>query len=528
MSEIAETEDLREVQPETLRKVSGRANSVTAGVVFNWLWYGVVVASGFIVPRAIDRKLGQELLGIWDFAWSLVVYVRWVQMGLASPMSREVARHRTLEDWQGLNVILSSCAVIILVDSLIGLLIAAGLALAVPWLLPGLAPGVLKTAQWAAFLITSGAVFEMLASASSSVLSGMQRFDLFNLIRGGRDILQIAAILLLLILGYGVVALAASVVVLTLLGNCLYIVAAWRVCPHLHISTRLFQWSAARQSLVFSTKHMVQILSRSCMYQGNSILVGWFMGPAGIAVFSRQRALVLHLLNVVKQYSFVFIPKSSHLHARGNVGELQKLLLASSRYGLYAAVPGVLVLVILGGPLVHLWMGPNYVQQSALTLLAAGHLLAIAQMGAFTILMGMDRHGRPALWEAGVALSSLVLASLLMGPLDQGLVGVAVAIGLPVTVNGGLLTPWYACRVLNLPVRRYVAHVLPGPLLAGIPLAVCLVVARMLFPQEPHYCLLVGAALGGTVMAPIYWIWVLPESLKSAIRRRVRVARVAS
>jgi hypothetical protein len=52
------------------------------------------MVSGFLVPRLIDRNLGQDALGIWDFAWSLVVYFNLVQMGIIGSISRSVAFHR--------------------------------------------------------------------------------------------------------------------------------------------------------------------------------------------------------------------------------------------------------------------------------------------------------------------------------------------------------------------------------------------------------------------------------------------------
>ncbi|MHC5062326.1 MAG: hypothetical protein ACYTFK_14830, partial [Planctomycetota bacterium] len=49
--------------------LTGR-DRLVSNVIFNWAAYSVFIVAGFIMPRLIDRRLGQELLGIWDFAWS--------------------------------------------------------------------------------------------------------------------------------------------------------------------------------------------------------------------------------------------------------------------------------------------------------------------------------------------------------------------------------------------------------------------------------------------------------------------------
>jgi len=50
------------------------------------------------MPRMIDQRLGQELLGVWDFAWSLVHYFEFIQMGLTSSVNRYVAKYRAVGD----------------------------------------------------------------------------------------------------------------------------------------------------------------------------------------------------------------------------------------------------------------------------------------------------------------------------------------------------------------------------------------------------------------------------------------------
>ncbi|MCA9255560.1 MAG: hypothetical protein KDA33_07970, partial [Phycisphaerales bacterium] len=42
------------------------APSTTRNVIANWLWYLLVLASGFIIPRLISDRLGKEQLGAWD------------------------------------------------------------------------------------------------------------------------------------------------------------------------------------------------------------------------------------------------------------------------------------------------------------------------------------------------------------------------------------------------------------------------------------------------------------------------------
>ena len=92
---------------KTGEDLTGR-DRLVSNVLFSWSAHFVFIAAGFIMPRMIDRRLGQELLGVWDFAWSLVSYFGLVQMGLTSSVNRYVARYRAVGDISGVNQVVSS------------------------------------------------------------------------------------------------------------------------------------------------------------------------------------------------------------------------------------------------------------------------------------------------------------------------------------------------------------------------------------------------------------------------------------
>ena len=73
--------------------VSGRQQLVR-NVFVSWLSQLVFIAAGFVMPRLIDHRLGQEMLGLWDLGWTIVAYFGLVQMGVVGSVNRYVAMHR--------------------------------------------------------------------------------------------------------------------------------------------------------------------------------------------------------------------------------------------------------------------------------------------------------------------------------------------------------------------------------------------------------------------------------------------------
>jgi len=497
---------------------------IARNVATNWLWYGLVVVSGFIVPRCIDAFHGQRLLGVWDFSWSLVFYLDLLSLGVVSAVNRHVARHRARDEWDELSVVVNSCLGLASGSLLLGLGLVAAFVVWVPGLLATADAAVVHTARSVVVLLGLSAALRLPLGVFGGIITGSERFDLLNAVRGARDLAQLLGLIAALLLGGGLVALAAVVLVVELLGSLALVVMATRLCPRLRLSPHLLRLSTARQMLVFGTKSMAIDLARGGLYHTNSLLLAYFLGPAALAVYARQRALVLHTMRFLKQYAQVFIPTSSALHATGNLTELQALMIQSCRLGFYTTLPIVVLLLTMGRPLLQLWMGDAYAAPLVLAILAAGHVLSLAQHSAYSLLMGMGRHGLPAVFELLAAACSVGFGALALGPLGWGMTGAALAVAVPVTLSGGVILPALALRRLGLSPWQYARRVLPGPIAAAVPFAACLLAARLLWPATPLLALAAGAATGGAILAACYWRWVVPEASRASLVARLRSA----
>ena len=479
----------------------------------------VVVVMGFVTPRLIADYQGRELLGIWDFGWSLIVYISFLAFGITSAANRYVAAYRTTQDWAQLNAVVSTSLLLLSVAAGVGVAATAGIVLFIPSLLADTSVAELTTARWLVLLLALKAALQLPAGVFNGVITGYERFDRLNAIRIVRDVGTLTTFVGILMAGYGIVALGGALLVWESAASVAKIVVARRLCPHLHCSFALCNGATVRQVLSFGGRTVTQSMAQGGIYQGSSLIVAAFLGPASLAIYSRQRALVLHAQRFVKQYAQVFIPRSSGLQAADRDEALRDTLVQTTRYGLFIAVPLMLILLIMGGPLLLLWMGPEYEAPLVLGVMALGHLLYIPQMGVYSVLMGMGKHGVPAVVELGAAVVSVGAGLLWLGLLGGKLVAAACAMTVPLAISGGVILPLYACRLLRLSPWRYVRESAVGPLLAGVPLLASLTVARLTLDASPLLVILVGLLPGGLLTLAIYVRWVLPARFRRSAAR---------
>ncbi len=501
--------------------------SAARNVAANWIWYLLVLASGFIIPRLVSDYLGKSLLGVWVLGWSFVFFVRWLHMGLTSSVSRYVARDRELANWDALNQTVNTSLAMLSGACVLGFAVAAGCSYLVPSLLPDDAtPELIRTARWVVVLLSLTAALQLPGGVFNAVITGCERFDVLNLIRVVRDGGVLLAIVLLLRDGHGLIAVALAVLVGEICGDLSKWIAALRICPQIRLRPEHIDTKAARQLLTYGGKTVAQGLARGSLYEVNHLMVlNMLGGPAMLAIYSRQTALLKHALRFMKQYAQVFIPRSSAYDAAADHAAQRSLLVTTTRIGLYFSLPIVLLLCILGDHLVTLWMGPGFTAQPVLTVIAIGHLFMLPQQGAYSVLMGQNRHGRIAVIDWYGVVLGVVLAWMLIALFDLGMLGAAIGLAVPVALTGGVVMPVIACNACELPVTQYLRRIGWGPLLANIPLAVSFAISRVWLDG---FWMAVGAGVGGLITVPIYWRVVVPAEMRGRILGKLGIHRTAT
>lgn len=503
--------------------VAGRATEGMArNVLANWSGHFLIVVSGFVLPRLINDQIGQERLGVWDFGWSAVAYLSLLTTGIGSSVNRFVARHRAMADWEGLNRSTSSSAGIFLTTGAVAAAITVALTILLPRFLPESFTPYVREAQWVVLFLGLASAVSMPAMVYHGVISGCRRYDVAMYAEAGSHLLIIAGIVTALLMGGGLAPLAIIVFAGRSLEGFLKYRLAHRVCPELSMTPRLVTLASIKELAFFGGKYFLTQIARIFMYQGNSMLVAFFVGPAAMPVYARSIALVLHADKLLFQFARVLIPTASNAQAGADNRAMTTLALNAARCSTFIALPVVMILVILGGSLLRIWMGAQYAKLPLLEILALGHLAGLTQAGAFYTLLGMGRHGRPALAMLVAAVVCVAASWVCLGVFHLGLTSVAVSIAVCVFCVNAFVIPVVIARSIDVPVTRYIHETLVQALAPTMPFALCLLVARYTLAPHDVLVLLVGIGFGGLVLAACYWNMALPKSIKDRLTGRMR------
>ncbi len=509
---------------ESKTDIDGRRR-MPINVLTSWGALLLQAASGFIIPRLIDKKLGQHALGVWDFSWAIVTNFSLVQAGITSSVNRYVARYNSVGDVEGVNRSVSSVTAVLFSMGILILILAAVCSFVVlDWFSAQLGPD-LEIARWTVLLLGASIAVQVSMSAFGGVLTGLHRWDLHNAVYAVSNLVTLIAMLGAIFGDLGLIGLAGACLVAEVIGWGIRFVLSYRVYPELRVSLRFFKWQTAREMLGFGGKTFVPQAGELLMNQAIGLLIAGYLGPSVLALYSRPRALVNAVRTFINKYALVFSPSASSLDGMGEREKIRQLLTKATRFAVYLCLPIVITLVLMGGEILDIWMGAAYRQGAVVAIMSISFLFLFAYLPLLQGIMGLNLHGRPGLAIFIAQCAALILAFFSQFVLNSGLIGIAVGIGIPFLLVYGAFLPVYACRKIQMPVGSFLISTWKGPLLCCAPFTLCLLIGKVFFAGSSVKTLLSGIALGMAVLAFCYWKWVLPESWKSKIASRFQAKR---
>src|SRR5207237_1358306 len=125
------------------------------------------------------------------------------------------------------------------------------------------------------------------------IIVGSRRFDILNLVDSLSEVFMVTAVLSCVVFGAGLKAMGLCVLTREVLNGIGKYWCARRIAPKLRVRPRWADWPMFCEIFGFSTKSAVEGLSKLLQYQVGVLVVSIVIGPAGLALYSRPRALIL-------------------------------------------------------------------------------------------------------------------------------------------------------------------------------------------------------------------------------------------
>ncbi len=448
------------------------------------------------------HDFGLANYGVFLLASSVSVYLSLFDFGVSSTVTKYAAEFKARDENTELARLVSNA---VAYYTAIGLVVAVLLLLFSQYGIWIFRLGPVDAALTRLLFVVSAvvALFTWPLSVGTSLLAGLQRYDLAAKVGAWMVFGNVVATAAVVYSGEGPMVLLAALGAVTIAGLAVACALAYRELGVIGLSARLVNRATLRVIFGFSwVLFVIQIATLAGDQQTDRLVLGIFTGTAAVGIYEAVAKLSGLVSLLAGLPTAALMPAASQLGAQDRVDTLRELYLRGTKYTAAFVLPITVGLIVLARPLLLRWLGPQFADNSFSAQMFLLVWLVFPNLAvAFTIFVGTGRLRFLLAFTSVHALLNLTLTLLLVRPL--GVLGVVLGTATAefVMFPVGM---WYTLRVLDVGAAEYVRRVvLPTyPLLLVTALVAWGSVAAGLTNT------LVGVAAVGLVSVGAYWLGV--------------------
>jgi O-antigen/teichoic acid export membrane protein len=411
--------------------------------------------------------MGKEELGLWFLLGNSQAFLGLLGMGVAPTLTRYIALVKgksgteldavlTQDIQEQLGDLVETGRIVLLCVSVFTFFVALilGSFLLKNLTLQGISPQLLLFV-W--FLMCAGYAIGVWVSYLDCLLMGIGYVGWNDIVRTVISLLTIILNIIVVFLGYGLIALAIISIITALLQR----IAMWKLIdwkkPEIHSIKGSWNYELAKAMFKPSISFWLTGLGAFSLYKTDQYFIALFSGASDVAIYQATYSVIFNLalvsLTPVNSAS-VFI---SQFWSNGNIEFIHRFLIKSCLNGLLIMASGFCFFLISGREFFTLWLNGSFIGYPIMTIL----LVSITLDTQHGLLTGLSRstNDEKYAFTGGIAgFLNLIFTFILTKRF--GLIGVPMG-----TLLAQLLTNnWYGVyrplKRLKFPLKRYFSKII--------------------------------------------------------------------
>ena len=469
------------------------------------------IVIGFCLIRFFLGQLGAQRYGIWLLVGSIFRYSGMLTLGLNSAVSRYIPVSLAKNDKDAVQRVIStallfysSLAIIVLLATLVvyhnidvwfviesELVVVAGVVV--------LAVGICGTLM-------------MPLQLFSAVLGGIQRYDMVNLALLASLFIRTALLVVLLLHGYGLIAMGLVFGCSEICVALLHFIFARKFLSQPLISFKKLDVRLFREMLAYGVNTFLYAMGALIMYKASDIIIGIFLGTSEISQFSIAAAGVLLIAQFVQVFAAAINPAVADLGTRNDRSRVLQIAFLTQKYTLLLIIPAGCFLLLMGKEFLGVWVGDKFQDPSIiesmsviLSILTFGHCLRVAQHSNFLVLVGCGEHrvfGILTILTALLCIGGSIISVMVF---NWGLIGIAWSNCLPLALISGTILPVYFNWKMKISLADSIKHVWWPALVGTVPAIVTLMIWKHLAAPNSWIQLFSVVIVVGTITLLTSW-----------------------
>ena len=465
------------------------------------------------------KYLGTTDYGINSLVQSIMGYIGMLNLGLGSAMVRYTVRYRAegkTEEEKSLNgMFLVIFTIIMFISIFIGIYVYLKLPnmFAEKFTLEEL----IKTRK--VFVITMiGTAVSFPVSVFSTNINSREKFLYQKTLGLIKMLITPVAGAILMVNGFGLVAVVSVTIILGLITSIFDIVYAFKI--GMRIKFNNFDFEILKDISKYSFYIFLNIIIDRVYWGTDRIIIGKFIGPLAVGIYSIASVFNNIYMSLSTAISGVLFPKINRLVVEKKYDELSDMFIRIGRiqYILLGLISSGFI--IFGNEFIYLWLGKGYTEVYKIALWIMIPLtIPLIQNTGIAIMQARNQHQFRSIVYFFIAILNVITSIILVK--NYGAIGCAVATGISFTIGNVIIINIYYWKKVDIDIPLFWKNILK----MSIPIVITMIFGYLLNYFIKDYSI-VNFILKGSFYTAIYgiliWIIGMNKEEKTEILKPVR------
>ena len=411
-----------------------------------------IIVALFLTPFVV-KSLGAAKYGVWVLAVSFTGHYGLLTFGIRGALTRYLAETLGTKDFVKASQYLSTAFLMMLLAAVLTLLAGGILSFYFDkiFIIP---KDLVHESSLVCLLIAGAAAATFISGSFHAALVGAQRFDIISAVGISSTIVRAVFTVIVLNAGYGLFGLAMLNLILAVLSGMVEFLILSSLFKPLRIRPATVNRNSVRILWSYGAKSFVISVAVILVFEIDLFVVGTSLGPKFVTIYSLGASLNNYFIQFINAIAYTFGPFATIQYAaHGRKSLIEFFYMASQAMYMLGGIA-------LGGcafyarPFYKLWMGPGFsMSATILFVLMAAQFFGAGARPCSAVFAATLRIGPQTIAAILEGICNLALSFILVHRF--GLLGVAAGTLIPMALNNGIWSPYYACRILNLSILDY-------------------------------------------------------------------------
>ncbi len=497
---------------------------ILKNVFSSWAYYFVQFSVGFLIVPFMIHRLGNDVYGIWVLVLSFGGYIGFFDFGIRGSIVKFVSEYEAKGDTEGLRKVINTSWVVHLIISCLILLLTIILSRFIH-LFFKLDSAYINEFRICFILIGLNLGFTVGTSVFVSVLEGFKRQDIVSAVEIGAFIFQTLLIVISVYCHASLVVLGYIVFGVTLLKQVARAIFVYKIFPQFELSFVYFKKDFLSIILNYSFFLFIYQGMRNIIGSLPNIILGVWLGGAAITFYSIAARLVGYSSIFLSATSGILVPFVSGFDSLQDKKRLNKSFITGTKYSYMLAILLGVVLLVMGKPLINIWVGEEYAKISypVLFITSIPFLLAPSAFVINAVLQGIGKLRAISFLALFELFIGIVLSGLFIKPF--GIKGVALGLSIPYLINYGIILPLIIIKIIEVRLLDYLREVVIKIIIPAISLFVFLIIVKLNFFPSSLLILLVEVLAGALIYIVLCFHFSLNKEEKQFYLTKIGYAK---